>query len=390
MEEIRDLQEYLVKLRRTLHQCPELGSDLPRTRAVLRAELEKLELAVTECAGGLVAEISGGQAAEPEEAGPVIVLRADMDALPMKEESGLPFAATGDAAHTCGHDIHAAMLVGAARLLAKERERLPGTVRLVFQPDEETGQGARAMGKAGVLKGARAAVGMHVRPGQATGVVNCTAGDKTASYDRFAITIHGTGGHGAMPHLAADPIQVGSRICLCCQELISAECPPGSGAVVTVGSFHAGQSANTIPPKARLEGTIRAAREEERSLLRRRLPEVAEAIASAFRTKAEIDLPDGVPVVYNDPDLCGVLIPALQAELGPEAVDTEIQRLPVSEDFALMAKEVPAVYLTIGTGEAADGYCYGNHHPAVRYDEAVLEAGARAYRACAMALLRRG
>lgn len=379
-EAAQDLLPQLVALRRQLHQCPELGSELTHTRTIVREYLQALGLSVQECAGGLIAEIAGG-------AGPVVLLRADMDALPMAEQSGLPFAATGPAAHTCGHDMHTAMLLGAAHLLCQTRQDLRGTVRLLFQPDEETAQGARAMLQAGAGENVNAAMGLHVAPGQPVGLLNCTVGEKTASYDRFVLTVKGIGGHGAMPHLAADPIQVGARICLACQELISAECAPGSSAVITVGSFHAGNSANSIPESASLEGTIRAAQEADRQYLCRRLKEIAEGIAGTFRTEAKLELVSGVPVLYNDPSICDRLSNALREALGGEMVDCTVQRLSASEDFALFAQQIPSVYLTIGTGEAKDGYIYGNHHPAVRYHEDALAVGAAAYAVCAHTLL---
>ena len=378
-QEALTLQPRLVSLRRRLHQCPELGADLPKTRAIITEQLVRLGLSVTECAGGLIAQIGNS--------GSVVLLRADMDALPMQECSGLPFAATGSAAHTCGHDMHTTMLLGAAELLCRHQDTLNGTVRLLFQPDEENARGAKAMLDVGAGDGVCAALGMPVAPGQPVGQLNCTAKEKTASYDRFVLTISGTGGHGAMPHLAADPIQVASRICLACQELVSMECAPGSGAVVTIGSFHAGDAANSIPATAVLEGTIRSAREADRQHLCLRLKDISEGIARTFRTRAELKMVTGVPVLYNAPELCPTFINALRENLGGDAVDDTPQRLSASEDFALFAQQIPSVYLTIGTGEAKDGFCYGNHHPSVRYDESALSVGAAAYAICAQALL---
>ncbi len=371
----------LTAWRRSLHQMPELGSDLPKTRAFIRRELEALGLFVRECGGGLVAEISGGSS------GPVILLRADMDALPMREESGLSFAASGEAAHTCGHDLHAAMLLGAAKLLCARSEMLHGVVRLMFQPDEETTLGAAAMIAAGVLKDVTAAFGLHTAPGQKTGQINCTPGNKMASYDQFQIAFRGRGGHGAMPQLAVNPIYPAARLAQALPELVSGECAPGSGAVLSVCSFQSGTASNIIPEEAVIAGTFRTADSTDREHLRMRIPQVADHLASASRTEVQVELPEGLPVLRNDPELCRQIAAYLASVLGEDMVSTQPQRLSASEDFSLVAKQVPTLYMTIGTGTPEDGYCYGNHNPKVLYDEKALPFGAAAYAAAALAML---
>lgn len=385
MEQIQEranaLAPELLRLRRTLHQCPELGFELPQTRAVVTEELERIGCRdVRTYGGGLTAWLG--------KPGRTLLLRADMDALPMEEESGEPFAATNGAAHACGHDMHTAMLLGAARLLKGREAELNGRVVLMFQAAEETASGAKAMIDGGILEGVDGAFAMHVATQKPVGELNFTHGPKTASFDRFAIHIEGQGGHGAFPHKTADPVNAAVHLYLALQELVSHECPPDETAVLTIGAFQAGAAGNVIPASARLEGTARAARRETRELLLRRLEELAQGICAAFRTWARVEYLSQVPPLYNDPALAGRMAKAARSVLGAGRVNEDAQRLTASEDFALASERVPTVYATIGTGLAADGYRYGNHHPAVRYDEDILPLGAAVFAACAVDFLK--
>ena len=370
------LTDQLVRLRRTLHRCPELGFDLDETRRVVAAELADIGCReIRPCGGGLTARL--GRAG-----GKTILLRADMDALPMTEESGLPFAASGGAAHTCGHDLHTAMLLGAARLLKEREGQLEGQVVLMFQAAEETASGAEAMVKEGVLDGVDAALALHVATQRPVGWLNCTGGAKTASFDRFAIHIRGKGGHGAAPQNNIDPINAGVHLYLALQELISHECPPDETAVLTIGAFQAGAAGNVIPSQARLEGTARAHSKTVRALLMRRLEELTGGICAAFGAEGQVEGLGGVPALWNDPALTAQMAAYARSVLGQELVSETPERLTASEDFALVAQKVPSAYLTIGTGRAEDGYRYGNHHPKVLYDESVLPMGAAVLAGC--------
>ena len=370
------LTDQLVRLRRTLHRCPELGFDLDETRRVVAAELADIGCReIRSCGGGLTARL--GRAG-----GKTILLRADMDALPMTEESGLPFAASGGAAHTCGHDLHTAMLLGAARLLKEREGQLEGQVVLMFQAAEETASGAEAMVKEGVLDGVDAALALHVATQRPVGWLNCTGGAKTASFDRFAIHIRGKGGHGAAPQNNIDPINAGVHLYLALQELISHECPPDETAVLTIGAFQAGAAGNVIPSQARLEGTARAHSKTVRALLMRRLEELTGGICAAFGAEGQVEGLGGVPALWNDPALTAQMAAYARSVLGQELVSETPERLTASEDFALVAQKVPSAYLTIGTGRAEDGYRYGNHHPKVLYDESVLPMGAAVLAGC--------
>lgn len=377
-----NLKSEMVRIRRELHRNPELGSDLPWTKQFVRKELERIGLNVKECAGGLIAEIAGGD-------GPTILLRADMDALPMREESGLPFASKGNAAHTCGHDLHTAMLLGAAKVLSEYRQKLKGCVRLMFQPDEESARGAAAMIAEGVLERVSAAVGMHVTPGEPVGRINCTAGEKTLSFDQFVIGLKGKGGHGGMPYLAVNPISAGARICMALESIPSQECAPDSGVVVTVGRFYAGEACNVIPDTARIEGTFRTRKNEDRSRIQERISQIAAGIGEAFRTSTQVSFPVGAPVLMNNPGLCRQIADALECALGEAQIDRMPKRIEASEDFALIAQQVPSMYLNLGTGGADIGCSVGNHHPKVRYSEDALPVGCAAYVVAALTLLEK-
>lgn len=375
------MAQRLVRLRRTLHRCPELGFDLAQTRATVAEELADIGCRdIRPCGGGLTARLGRLE-------GKTLLLRADLDALPMAEESGLPFAASGGAAHTCGHDLHTAMLLGAARLLKGREERLGGQVLLMFQPAEETAQGAEAMAAEGVLEGVDAALALHVATQRPVGWLNCTGGAKTASFDRFAICIQGRGGHGALPQHNIDPINAGAHLYLALQELVSHECPPDEMAVLTIGAFQAGTAGNVIPSQARLEGTARAHSEAVRQLLLRRLEELTGGICGAFGAEGRVERLGGVPALRNHPGLTARMARYAREILGPQRVSEEPERLTASEDFALVARKVPTAYLTIGTGRAEDGYRYGNHHPKVRYDEGVLPLGAAVLAGCGAGFL---
>ena len=278
-------RETILAHRRTIHRCPEVGQDLPRTAAYIAGELKKLGYQTQALGGGLVAAITG------KDTGRCVLLRADMDALAGREQSGLDFQSENGAMHACGHDMHTAMLLGAAALLRKYQAQLNGTVKLVFQPDEEGFTGAKAMLKAGVLEAPRpqAAIALHVNSGTPSGMVLCGRGTFMAGCTLFRVTVTGKGCHGAMPETGVDPINIAAHIYLALQELVSREVPAKSPAVVTVGRFQAGQLPNVIPDRAVLEGTIRTFDRELSEQLMERIRQVAESVAAAFRGSALVE-----------------------------------------------------------------------------------------------------
>ncbi len=375
-EEALAQKERLILCRRSLHQIPELGMDLPKTTAFVCQELEKLGLTPTRLAGGITAAVG-------REGGPVFLLRGDMDALGMTEASGLPFSAAGDRAHTCGHDIHTSMLLGAARLLKAHEEELPGQVKLMFQPGEETLQGAMAMVEAGILEHPKvdAAMALHVFPGPMhVGTLAWRQGPALASSDSFRITVTGKAGHGAIPQNAVDPVSIAAHILLALQEINAREVDPQDPLVLTVCTLHAGTLHNSIPESAQLTGSIRAFSNHNRAFARERLIQICEGIAAAFRAACQVEFLAGVASLHNQP--------ALAAELagyaGEIAALEELPRQMGSEDFAEVTQRVPSVFMGIGAGGPEAVYHQaGSHHPAIVFNEEVLPLGAAILAGCA-------
>lgn len=367
-------RETILAHRRTIHRCPEVGQELPRTAAYITGELKKLGYQPQALGGGLVAAITG------KDTGRCVLLRADMDALAGREQSGLDFQSDNGAMHACGHDMHAAMLLGAAALLRKYQAQLNGTVKLVFQPDEEGFTGAKAMLKAGVLEAPRpqAAIALHVNSGTPSGMVLCGRGTFMAGCTLFRVTVTGKGCHGAMPETGVDPINIAAHIYLALQELVSREVPAKSPAVVTVGRFQAGELPNVIPDRAVLEGTIRTFDRELSEQLMERIRQVAESVAAAFRGSALVEELASAPPLRNDPALMDQAACWAEEVAGPDRVLRLDQGGMGSEDFASYTYELPCAYLLLGAGTAQEAPRFGRpmHNPAVVFNEDVLPLGA--------------
>ena len=290
------IREDIVRDRRTLHAAPEVGTDLPNTVACVKKRLLEMGYQPRELAGGVVAEITG------TETGRCLLLRADMDALRVTEQTGLDFASANGCMHACGHDMHAAMLLGAAQLLQEYRTQLQGTVKLVFQPDEEGFTGAKAMLSAGVLKdpAPQAGFALHVNSGTPSGLVLCGRGTFMAGCTLFRITVNGVGCHGAMPEKGVDPLNIASHIYLSLQEIISREIGAKTPAVVTIGRMTGGEAPNIIPQTAVLEGTIRSFDRDLSAQLFTRIGEIARCTAQAFRGTAVTEEIASAPPLRND------------------------------------------------------------------------------------------
>jgi amidohydrolase len=360
-----ELQPHLVAIRRELHRHPELSMEEFETTRRIRGWLDEAGMTAQTLGlpTGLVVDIDGGAP------GPTVALRADIDALPVTEETGLPFAScVPGKMHACGHDFHTASMIGAALLLHRNRDRLKGRVRMIFQPAEEIAAGARAMVKAGVLEGVDAILGMHNKPELPVGTVGIRAGALMASVDRFVIRVTGKGGHGAIPDAAVDPIVAASSIVGALQTIVSRNTSPLDSAVVSICRFHAGATWNVIPDQAELEGTVRAFDAD----VRRRLPEqirrIAEGVAAGYGASAELTWIEGQHFVNNDPAMAALMERAA-GELGLRVV--EARQTTAGEDFSVYQEHVPGCFIWMGTS-GTEGW----HHPRFTLSEDALPVSA--------------
>lgn len=375
LQRAKDLMPEIIGNRRFLHQHPEIGFDLPVTASYVEEKLKAMGLTPKKVGKmGLSATIG-----DPS-CGKVILLRADMDALPMSEESGLPFASTCGCAHTCGHDMHTAMLLGAAKLLKENEASLKGCVKLMFQPAEESLGGARDMIENGILEDPKVnvALGAHMLTKAPTGFIGYGKGAVSSSSDAIHINVTGKGGHGASPHDTIDPINVMTHIHLALQELISRESKPGEMCVLTFGRLQAGNADNIIPETAFMGGTLRTYDKTLRQFLLGRITDVSKSIAQAFRATAEVSFPQSTPALVIDSKLADIIGEGLTAQFGKGAMCLD-QKMSGSEDFAEVAELVPSMFFIVGGGLPQDGYAYGAHHPKVKFDENALAFGAAAY-----------
>jgi len=378
----KELEDYGIHIRRLIHRKPEIGFDLPETVKLVREELKSLGYEPSACGIAGITALAG-------KPGKTFLLRADMDALPMKEETGLPFASENGFMHACGHDIHTGALLLAARILKEREEELKGTVKLMFQPCEEGVGGASDMVKAGVLENPSVdgAMALHVLHDK-SGTVGYSRNTACASSDIFTITVKGKGGHGAAPHLCIDPIHIAVHIHMALQSLNSREVNPDEMLVCSICQINGGTAANVFPETAVLKGTIRTMNEKVRSFARERLVQIAEQTAGAFRGKAEVEfLHEGVPPMENNGDLLEASVSYIDGLLG-EGTCRELPRMTGSEDFSVISQIVPSVLLWVGTGSAEEGYPYGVHDSRVTFSEESLHKMAAIYANTAIKWLR--
>lgn len=373
----QELSSQMVAWRRKIHESPELGLEQPETVALVVQALREMRLEPHEMGGGVVAVIHG------KLPGKTILLRADMDALPMEEESGLPFASKRKgAAHTCGHDTHTAMLLGAAKILSENQDSLCGCVKLMFQPGEEVGLGAKQMLDAGILENPHVDAAMGIHSMAATDIpskkIALSPGPSLASSDIFRIEVTGTGCHGSRPEVGIDPINILSHIHSLLQTINSREVPQQQPAVLTIGEFYAGKAANIIPSSGYMTGTIRTFLPEVRSLVKRRLVEIAEGTATALGGSAKVSFSAELPSLHNDAEMAAEMIGFAEELLGQENVVPMPPRM-ASEDFAEVTTRVPGVFLRLSMGSIEEGYQYAGHHPKVTFDEQAMPAGAATY-----------
>lgn len=372
-EKAKQMKDELTQWRRRFHQDAEVGMDTVHTAAFVKEKLLEMGYQPEMVAG------TGVTATVGKTGGKVLLLRADMDALPMEEESGLEFASKNPgAAHCCGHDLHTAMLLGAAKLLKDEEESLEGMVKLLFQPAEENMQGARAVIEAGVLENPKvdAAMAIHVNAIVKEGKLMVFDGPSCASSDLFTIHIKGHGGHGSRPDETVDPLNVAAHIHIALQELQARELKAGETGVLTIGCMEGGSANNVIPDEARLMGTIRTYNKEVREMLLTRLKEISEGIAKTFRAEATVEMSPNytIPLISNK-ELAEFAVEELRKVLPADQVVCMRKSFPGSEDFAFIADQVPSLFVILGATIKA-GAEYGQHHPKVRFNEECLPIGA--------------
>ena len=392
-EEARDLLDETITLRRTLHQWPELGNDLPVTKENVLAALDGLPLQVTlhETTSGIAALLEGGSP------GPTVLLRGDMDALPMPEDTGLDFESKVDnTMHACGHDTHTAMLVGAAKLLSARRAYLPGRVLFMFQPGEEGHAGARFMLEEGLLElppladGSESPVtgayALHISTNLPSGWIASKGGSIMASADQMHITVIGRGGHASQPHAALDPIPVACEIVQALQTMVTRTIDVFDPSVVTVGRISAGTTNNVIPETAYIEGTIRAVSERTRTKVRDGIRRVAEGVAAAHDAQVRVEFFDGYPVTVNNPGSAEFSLDVAREVLGEKAVVTLPNPVMGAEDFSYVLNRVPGSMMFLG-GTPHDknpAVAAPNHSNRVYFDESAMVDGIAVYSAMAM------
>ena len=375
-----EIKDEIITHRRFFHTNAEVGMDTPKAVEYITKTLESYGIKSQICAGGVTALIGGGE--------PVILLRADMDALPMEEQSGEIFASdTAKTAHTCGHDMHAAMLLGAAKLLKNNEDSFNGTVKLMFQPGEEILQGCKAMIAKGLLNNPvpSVALALHTGAGRilpGTFMYNSKEA-MMASADNFTITVKGKGGHGAYQHLTVDPVNIAVHIYTALQSLVCIESPAGKMCRISIGCFSAGNEGNIIPETAHLKGSLRTDDENCRRHIRHRMEEITIKTAESFNGMAKVEFTSGTPALKCDKDFTEKVVKYIDELNIPDAKFVPDIKAGASEDFAYIATEVPSAYIYLSSGfDDARGE-YTAHNPKVRFNEDCLPIGAAVYAQCA-------
>jgi amidohydrolase len=385
LEEAKAIFEYTRDLRRNFHRNPELGFKEARTAGIIARELNQHGYEVTTGVGetGVVGILSNSQK------GPVVLLRFDMDALPIQEETGASYASTVDGVmHACGHDGHMAVGLTVARLLSNYRNKLRGTVKLMFQPAEEGLGGAEKMIEDGVLKDPEpdAALALHLWNEKPVGWFGIPPGPLMAGSDIFRVRVIGRGGHGALPDQTIDPILAASQMMIALQSIVSRNLSPLETAVVSVTQIRAGETLNVIPMEATFGGTIRSFEEKTRQTVLKRFEEIVEGISKGMGCDIEVDLKRWTPAVVNDRATAQRVIEASSETFKNVKIDMQAKTM-VSEDMAFVMEKIPSCYFLVGSANADKGLNYGHHHPKFDFDERVMPIAAALMSASAVKLL---
>ncbi|MGN1092559.1 MAG: M20 family metallopeptidase [Monoglobaceae bacterium] len=389
LKEAQNYQDKIVEDRRYLHMHPGTGFDISEAVEYVKQELSEIGCEPQQCGRAGVCAIIGGK-----KNGKVFMLRADMDALPIKEESGVDFSSENGNMHACGHDMHTAMLLGAARLLKAHENEIDGMVKLMFQPAEEIFEGSNDMIEAGVLDNPMvdAALMIHVMAGmpfEPGTVIVSSPGVSAPAADYFEIKVKGNGCHGSMPNMGVDPITVAAHILISLQEIHARELALSDKAVLTIGTINAGTAANAIPDTAVMGGSIRTFDEEVRTYLKERLTDISKLTAKTFRADAEVTFGSGCPTLLNDTEVSASVEGYMKELLGNKAFTSaqlsamqgasKTSKTAGSEDFAYISQRVPSVMIALAAGQPDMGYKYPQHHPMVKFDERVLSVGSAVY-----------
>ncbi|WP_294086627.1 M20 family metallopeptidase [Sphaerobacter sp.] len=372
-QEVERLTPQLIEDRRYFHQHPELAFQEENTARVVAQRLRELGLEVRTGVGrtGVVGVLRGGRP------GRTVLLRADMDALPIEEENDVPYRSQNPGVmHACGHDAHTAILLGVATILAGMREEIAGNVTFAFQPAEEIVSGAKEMIEAGAMADppVDACFGLHVWQNLPVGVIGVRSGPLMAAGDAFRAVIRGRSAHAAEPHRGIDATLIASQTVVALQSLVSREVSPLESAVVTVGQLHAGTASNIIASHAELAGTVRTFDKEVRRHLSERVPALIRSIAEAMGAEAEVEYSFGVPATVNDPAMTEIVRAAAAEVVGPENV---VEATPTmgSEDMSFFLEAAPGCYFFAGSSNEGTGKTFGHHHPRFDIDEQVLPIG---------------
>ncbi|HEX3787501.1 MAG TPA: M20 family metallopeptidase [Pseudonocardiaceae bacterium] len=378
-------------LRRSVHRHPEQGLHLPTTQAAIMRALDGLPLRVKPGAGlsSVTAVLEGGRP------GPTVLLRGDMDALPLAERTGLAYASEDESSmHACGHDTHVAMLASAARLLCTRKDALAGRVVFMFQPGEEGHHGAKLMLKEGVLKAAgepvTRAFALHITATIRSGVVVCRPGPMMASSDVFRVRVVGRGGHGAWPHEALDPVPAAAAMVGALQTMVTRRISASEPVVITVGRITAGTTNNIIPETAELEGTVRALTEQTRKVLLKEVRQVCQHVGAAHGCTAEVTIEPGYPMTVNDREVNQQVLDLAGSVLGTRHAEPMDAPVMGAEDFSYVLREVPGALAFLGACPPGiePGQAAANHSDRVLFDESAMEYGVALYAAFALDTLR--
>ena len=378
LKEAQTMQSQLSAWRQTLHQIPELGLHLPKTVAFVKEKLDEMGIAchIYEESSCITACIGSGSKC--------FLLRSDMDGLPMAEESGVAFASQNGCMHSCGHDLHTATLLGAAKLLKEHEQELNGVVKLFFQSGEEIFAGASAAIEAGILENPKvdAAFAMHVASTMSNNVIIYGPQPMSAVYG-FKITLTGKGAHGSTPNLGIDPINTGVHIYLGLQELIAREVASAEEAALTIGRFTAGSASNIIPERAVMEGTLRTFNPDVRENLIQRIHGIIDSVCKTYRTAYELEILSDVPAVSCDDQMVKSCVHSIHS-LSDTVKTYPLYHVMGSEDFAFISQKVPSAYFCLGAGVADKTKWVGQHNPKVLFTDDCLPLGAAVYAQTAM------